>query len=253
VRHTLGALPPVRPQVFADWSAYVNGKLPVPPTSVAVPAVVTWGMDGNNQYGDCTIAGADHCIAAWDLEVKEADPVATDAADVLQYKAITGCVTPGDSRDTGLVLSDVLKLWSTKGLFGGNEIAGYAPVRHQAILDMHQAIAAYGAAYVGVALPQSAEDQFGAGPPWTLVGDQPVGGHCVAFVGYDPEWMYAVTWGGVVKVSWAWWAYYGQEAWAIIPQAFVEAGKGPDLNLAQLKADIGTLTVPKAKKAWWKI
>jgi len=252
VRHKLGALPPVRPSALGDLADYA--KLPTPPASVAVPAVADWGTDGNQSFGNCTIAGAAHCIAAWNAESGSTDPTPTEDQTVTQYKAITGCVTAGDAHDTGLVLSDVLKLWSANvGLFGDNKIAGYAPVNHKVVRDIHSAIAAYGVTYVGVALPESAETQFGAGQPWTLVGDPPVGGHCIDFVGYDPEWLYACTWGGIVKVAWAWWAHYGQEAWAIIPQEFVEAGKGPEIDLAQLQGDIKSLDTVKVKRPWWEI
>jgi hypothetical protein len=253
VQYKLGALPPVRPHVFSDLAAYAVGKLPTPPKEVAVPVVAQWGMDANDQYGCCAVAGGAHAINAWDVEVSENDAIPDADAVVAQYKALTGCVTAGDAHDTGLVLSDVLKLWQTVGLFSGNKIAAYAPVNHKVILDIHQAIAAYGAAYVGVALPESAEQQFAAGEPWTLEGDQPIGGHCILLVGYDPQWLYAVTWGAVVKISWAWWAYYATEAWAVIPQEFVEAGKGPRLDLDSLKADINTLNLPEVKKPWWDI
>lgn len=252
----MGALPPVRPPVFDDLKGYA--ALPTPPARVAVPKVAAWGMDGNDQYGNCAACGATHLIAAWDVETGSTDAVPTSAETIEQYKAITGCITPGDENDSGLVLSDVLKLWSNVGLFNRNKIAAYAPVNHKAVLDIHQAIAEYGGCYVGVDLPQSAEDQFSAGMPWTLVGDKPVGGHCVSLVGYDagssrgPGWLYAVTWGKVVRVEWAWFAHYATEAWAIVSQEFVESGKGPLLNLAQLQADIATLAPVPIHKPWWE-
>lgn len=255
--HKLGALPPVRPPVFADLADYAT--LATPPATIPVPKVTAWGMDGNDQYGNCGMCGSSHLIAAWDAITGSADPIPDEAQTIEQYKAITGCVTAGDANDTGLVLSDVLKLWSNVGLFGDNKIAAYAPVNHKAIVDIHQAIAEYGGCYVGVNLPQSAEDQFNAGMPWTLVGDAPVGGHCVVFIAYDagssrgPGWLYAVTWGKVVRVDWTWFAHYATEAWAIVPQEFVESGKGPLLNLAQLQADIATLEPVPVHKPWWEI
>jgi len=169
---------------------------------------------------------------------------------VEQYKKLTGCVTPGDSHDLGLVLSDVLKVWQQEGLFAGNKLAAYAPVDHTSVLDIHQAVAAYGVSYSGVALPESAEEQFNAGEPWTVVGDQPVGGHCVVIVGYDPAWLYVCTWGAIVKVSWAWWATYATECWALIPEEFVAAGHGPELDIPGMQADIGQLAVPP-HLSWW--
>lgn len=252
--HRLGALPPVATGL-PDLSTYAT--LPRPPASLAVPKVAAWGQDGNSIWGDCVLASAAHCIAAWDAELGGRDPIPTDAEVVAQYQAITGSKKPGDSRDTGLALGDVLHQWATKGLFQNNKIAAYAPLNIKSILDIHQAVSEYGAAYAAVALPQSAEDQFSAGESWTYVGDAPVGGHAICFLGYKagskagPGQLYACTWGSIVAVDWDWWAAYGQEVYCIIPQAFVEAGKGPELDLTQLQADIHSLK--PAKKAWWKL
>jgi len=184
MRHTLGLRPPVRPHGLEDLKVYASGKLPPAPATVPAPKVFSWGMDGNDQHGDCAMAGAAHDLLAWGaildaLGHKAVVPVPpTQAQGVEQYKKLTGCVTPGDSHDLGLVLSDVLKVWQQEGLFAGNKPAAYAPVDHTSVLDIHQAVAAYGVSYSGVALPESAEEQFNAGGPWTVVGDQPVGGHC---------------------------------------------------------------------------
>lgn len=255
MNHRLGLLPPVRPHGLDELKIYAKGKLPTPPARVPVPAVADWGMDGNDQYGCCAIAGAAHDVAAWDavlsaLKVLNVtlDHVPTSDEVVAQYKALTGCQAPGDVHDTGLVLANVLQAWKTVGLFGGIKIQAYAPVDHKNILDIHTAIASYGVAYVGVALPESAEVQAEQGQPWTLVGDAPVGGHCIVLVGYDESWLYAVTWGKIVKISWAWWAYYATEAWAIIPAEYLNAG--PSIDVEQLEADIDSLMEPTAP--WWK-
>jgi hypothetical protein len=253
----LGRRPARRPSQLRLLSGYLAEGIPTPPVSVPTPNVEAWGMDGNEQFGDCTIAGAGHLIAAANFDVSRTDPVPTSAEAVAQYKALTGCVTAGDSHDTGLEESALLKTWTDVGLFGDNRIAGYAPVSPVGTQMIRQAVAAYGACYVGVNLPQSAEDQFDAGEPWTYTGDQPVGGHCIVFVGYDETWLYAVTWGAVVKVAADWWEHYGEEAWAVIPQAFVEAGRGPTLDLATLRADIASLDAPPRPKparrqSWWE-
>jgi len=255
MNHRLGLLPAVRPHGLEELKIYAKGKLALPPTRVPVPNVAAWGMDGNDEYGCCAIAGGAHDVAAWDaiLAALKAvnvtlDPVPTEDEVIAQYKALTGCQTPGDAHDTGLVLAHVLQAWQTVGLFGGTKIRAYAPVDHTNILDLHTAIASYGVAYVGVALPQSAEEQFQAGEPWALVGDAPVGGHCIVLVGYDEKWLYAVSWGSVVQISWAWWAYYGTEAWAIIPEEYVQAG--PSVDLDQLVADLNALMEPTVP--WWK-
>lgn len=230
--YKLGKLDAVRPHALADLGDYAVGKLPGPPTSCGVPSVSTWGMDGNDRVGDCTMAGAAHLIAAWDVEVGEHDPVPTGTAVVHEYFTLTG------GPDSGLIEHNVLKTWYGQGLWG-NRLGGYAPVRAGDLTALHQAIAFYGGAYVGVQLPSSAQTQFSAGQPWTVDPSSPIeGGHCIVFVGYDPQFLYAVTWGQVAKVTYPWWARYGDEAWAALSQEYVEAGRGPALDLASLRADL---------------
>jgi hypothetical protein len=225
---------------------------------VTVPKVA-WDLDGNDQYGDCVVGTAANTVGVA-VAVLEATfgpgtpgttvPVPSAAQAIAEYKALTGCVTPGDANDTGLVISTFLQDWATApGLFGGDLIGGYAPVYLTDIAEIKQAVAAYSFVVVGVNLPQSAEDQVenapaGTIPVWSYVGDQPIGGHCVAFVGYDTTYLYAYTWGTVVAVELAWWQAYGEEVWAVIPMPFVAAGKGPEVDLAELQADIGSLDGP---------
>jgi len=229
----LGKLPAVRPYGVADLSAYTQSRLPSPPSQVPTPTVADWGMLDNDTLGCCTISGAGHAIMAWDTEVARQDTPPDDAEVKSQYFAITG------GADTGCVEANVLALWQGSGLFGDNKIAGYAPVNVQRITDIQQAIAFYGCAYIGVALPASAQEQFSANQPWTVVpGSKILGGHCVVLVGYDDHYATAVTWGATVEVSYPWLAKYMDECWAVISQEFVEAGRGPALDLASLQADL---------------
>lgn len=254
-----GRLPAAPVVGVAELKAYASAPLPAPPASVAAPTVAVWGMDGNGPdptvtipgdgsgVGDCTIAGAAHCVSAWNAEVGTKDAVPTADQVVTQYFALTG------GQDNGLACTSVLQTWHTTGLFG-NRIGAWAPVNHKQIIDIHQAVDAYGACYIGVNLPDSAETQFENNEPWSYVGDAPTGGHCVTIVGYDATYVYVVSWGAVVPVTYPWLSAYLEEAYAIVPQEFVEAGKGPTLNLAALQADLGLLNVtPKPPKHhWWQ-
>lgn len=254
-----GRLPAAPVVGVAELKAYASAPLPAPPASVAAPVVAAWGMDGNGPdptvtipgdesgVGNCTICGAAHGIAAWNAEVGTKDAVPTADQVVTQYFALTG------GQDTGLACTSVLQTWHTTGLFGLNKIAAWAPVNHKQIIDIHQAVDAYGACYIGINLPDSAETQFENNEPWSYVGDPPTGGHCVTIVGYDATQVWLVTWGQLQSASYVWLSAYLEEAYAIVPQAFVEAGKGPTLNLAALQADIASLNVtPKPpKRHWW--
>jgi hypothetical protein len=232
----LGKLTAYRPPGLRDLVGYAKTPLPSVPDKVSIPKT-TYAMDGNDQVGDCTLAGACHVIVAANAQVAMSDPVPADTEVIDQYYAITG------GQDTGCVEADVLKLWHTKGLFGGNKIAGYAPVNPRDVTAIKQAIAFYGAAYIGVALPQSAQQQFGAGQPWTVVPGSPIlGGHCIVLVGYDTTYVQAVTWGAVVNVTWEWLGKYCDEAWAILTREIVEAGYDAlHIDLTELRADLASV------------
>ncbi|MGH9121408.1 MAG: hypothetical protein ACRDYC_05610 [Acidimicrobiales bacterium] len=232
----LGAKAPRVLYGLRTLDAYCVGPLPAPRAMVPVPAETDWGMFGNNTVGDCVIAGCAHALIAWDTESAESDPIPTDAAALAQYYALTG------GPDTGLVISEVLQTWQTSGLFGGKPIAAFCPINFANVLDLHCAVDFYGDCKLGVALPQSAMDQTAANQPWTVVPGSPIiGGHDVEIVGYDPAYVQIVTWGEIVDVSYPWLAQYVTEAYAIIPNEFIEAGKGPDLDLKTLQADLASL------------
>ena len=235
--YRLGALAPQRPYGLATLSAYAKGKLPAPPAKVSVPASVrSWGMMDNDRLGCCTVSGVGHAIQAWNAELAQRDAVPTDAEIETEYFELTG------GADAGCVEADVLAQWHRHGLFG-HRIAGYAPIETHDHVGLHQAIAFYGAAYLGVALPASAQEQFAAGHAWTVVPNSPIeGGHCILAVGFDQNYVQIVTWGKVVNVSYPWLATYMTECWAILSHQLVAAGHdGAGINVADLQADLAKL------------
>lgn len=232
----LGKLAAVRPHGLSELSTYTLGKLLSPPPSVAVPQVSSWGMMDNDRLGCCTISGVGHLIVASNAEVHGLDAIPNDDLIEKQYFEITG------GQDSGAVELTVLSQWFKEGLFGDNKIAGFAPVAAHKLGDVHSAVAYYGAAYIGVSLPGTAQQQFANGEPWAITPeDQIEGGHCVVIVGYDANYLYAITWGAVQAITYPWFAKYCDEVWAVIPQAFAEAGKGPLIDLNSLRADINAL------------
>jgi hypothetical protein len=235
--YKLGALAPRRPFGLSTMATYSNGRLPQPPAKVDVPLVQAWGMMDNDRLGCCTVAGAGHAILAWNAQVVEDDHVPTDDEIESTYFSLTG------GADSGCVEADVLETWRTSGLFG-HKIAAYAPVERNDFIGLQQAIAFYGAAYLGVALPASAQEQFANGSPWTVDPYSPIeGGHCILAVGYNEHYVQCVTWGATVNVSYPWLARYMTEAWAIISNEFVEHGAGPLLDLDTLTSDLNGITI----------
>lgn len=244
----LGKLPATRPYGLRDLVAYSNGPLPSPPPSAEPPSFSDWNMFANGPddsctvpgapFGDCVMAGAAHLIMASNSQVHREDPVPSSNDVANQYLTLTGGV------DSGLNESDALAFWRSQGLFGDNRISAYVPVDPNQIPHVHASIAFYGTCFLGVQVPASAQDQFANEEPWTVVPGSPIeGGHCIVAVGYDQQWLYCVSWGRVVPVSWPWVQAYCDEGWCVISQEVAEAGAGPGglLNLAALQKDLDAL------------
>lgn len=236
----LGKLPATRLAGVGTLGLYSTGKLPAPPPSVAVPGDVSlYPMDGNDEWGDCTIAGVAHLLAAWDTLVDSTKiPVPTSAKVVALYEKLTGSKTaPGPGLNEATLLSQ----WRSKGLFG-NKIDAYVPVDYKNIVELQQAIAFYGAAYLGIACPESAQQQFQENQPWTYVPGSPVeGGHCIVALGYTQTAVLCATWGGIAEVTYPFLSHFLDEAYAIISEEYVEAKKTPMLDLAVLQQDLDNL------------
>jgi len=235
----LGRKPAVRPIGLSDLRCYTaTDSFPTPPPVFAAPSGVEWGMDGNDTLGDCTIAGVDHLIAAWNVLFGVSDPRPSLSVLEAEYHALS-------PDDQGCVEATVLADWLSPGLFG-QTIAGYAPLDHRNEIELKQGVAFLGGAYLGIACPSSAQEQFAEQQrtdkmiPWTVVpGAQIEGGHCIVAVGYTAIGLLCVTWGSIVEVTWTFLRKYLEEAWAIVSHELAE--KGTDtlgLNLAALQSDL---------------
>ena len=223
----------MRPHGLDDLAYYTRGHLAPPPPAVPVPGVKLWGVMANDRLGDCTVAGVGHLILAANATSMTCDAIPNDDDIVKQYFTITG------GQDSGAVEVDVLRAWYTKGLFGNNKIAGFAPVKTSNLLDVHSAVSMFGAAYIGVALPGSAQQQFASGKPWAITPQDKIeGGHCVLIVGYDSQYCYAVTWGAIQAITYPWLSRYMDECWAIISQEFVETHSVLDIDALRSDLDL---------------
>lgn len=246
----LGKKPALIPAGLHDLTYYVAGALPKPPASVAVPVVPNpgtaagggaWGMLGNDQYGNCGVAGIEHGFMA-DVSLVKAKgftppTAAQNTAYYLKYD---------NNVDEGVVLSSFLA-YVEKNKFYGSTIEAYAPVAYSDIPTLQFCVATYGFAYVGINVTDAmmAACQGVVWQPWTqAMLNSPIdGGHCVIIVGYDDQYLYVVTWGGIQKITYGAWHGMSDEAWAVITGSQVTANSdGRGVNLAALKADISKLS-----------
>jgi hypothetical protein len=227
-----GRLPGHIPAGLEDLLFYIAGRVPKAPASVAVPTVADWQMLGNDQYGDCGVAGLQHLFMADAADTATSESFPSEADLVSYYLQYTG------GQDSGVVLADYLAHVHQAGYFG-HEVAAYAPVKVHDIPTLQFAVWAYDAAYCGIAVTQQMQADFQAGQPWTLESlESPVvGGHCIPIVGYDSQYLYAVTWGQVQPIAYSAWHYLSEEAWAVITGELAK-GDGHGVSIKALQADL---------------
>lgn len=245
----LGKLDPVFPSCVPFLREVAMGKLPATPTTVSAPnpGPSGWGMLGNDQYGNCTIAGAAHEEIVFKVVSNQPTvvPNATQAIDV--YLGLTG------GADTGLVIANVLATQLKTGLFSAeDELAGggFARLNEGSLLQLHESIAFYGTAKLGIQCPESAQTQAqeqaetGKVVPWTYAAGSTVeGGHDIEAVGYGNDGgLWCVSWGMLVYVTAGFLSHYLEEAWCPLPKQYREAGHGPKgVDWASLDAALASL------------
>jgi hypothetical protein len=242
----LGKKDPQHDARTLQLAKYVGAHLSAAPAAQAwSKKVKTWPMYMNDTIGDCAIAGPAHMIECWAANAQSLIQIAD--ADVLKAYEDVGGYRPGKpATDGGCVLMDVLKYWRTTGI-GGHQIGAFTSVSPHSSAYVQDAIFLFGGLNTGFALPVTAQNQA----VWDVVAGASRnpdakpgswGGHCVNIVDYDARSLTCVTWGALKKMTWAFFKSYCDEAYAIISQDFLAAGKAPNgFDLATLQNDLAAL------------
>lgn len=243
---------------------YKLGKLPARPGAIkfklttylqkqAIPfkaghyqLISKWGMLGNDQYGDCVLAGAGHETMLWNKTAGK-DVIVDTPEALLAYHDITGFDPKDPSTDQGTDMELAAKWRRNTGILdtksNRHKVAAYLDITAGNRDQLEHAIYYFGMAGIGIQFPQSAMDQFNSGKSWTVVANSPIeGGHYIPAVGYDSKYVYVVTWGKVQRMAWSFYQKYCDEAIAYISQDALKNGQTIDgFNYIQLIADLKSL------------
>ena len=221
----------------------------------AVPAVfghdtliagAGWPMFANDRYGDCVWAGAAHETM---LLVREAGNTVTFSdADVLgDYAAATGFDPKEPQTDQGTDMqaaADYRRKTGIRDSAGARHtIAAYLALEPGNVEHLYLAAYLFGAVGIGLALPQSALDQFDKAQAWDVVANAPnAGGHYVPLLGRSASGLHVVTWGAVQMMTEAFLKAYCDEAVAYVSQECLVAQKSPEgFDYAGLLSDLAAL------------
>lgn len=241
----LGKLP-VRVDVRTlPLARYVDiAELPTPPARFDETANVhDWPMYANDRIGDCTTAAAGHMIEAWTAAANGTATEIPESAVLTAFDAVK--IVDPQTGEEGAVELDVLKYWRKTGI-GGHAIGAFARVSLVDQRLVRSGTWLFGGLYLGLALPVTAQTQDTWDWTGSLTGPAAPGswgGHAVDVVGYDDEAMTIVTWGSLKQMTWSFFERYCDEAYSILSNDFLAAGKAPNgFDLAALKEDLALVT-----------
>lgn len=198
---------------FAD--VYNAALLPTPPTIPWGRAglVKNYGMLGNDQYGDCVPAGQDHLIMVRN-KVVGVDVAFTETDALDSYTSMTGFSKWNPFSDQGTDIQEAAAFWQKTGMRDTvpnfHQIDAYVDIQIGNIDEVLLASWLFVGVGIGVNLPASAENQFRAGQPFSVVqGDGDEGGHYIVIIDIATNGNpICVTWGAEQELTRDWLAKY---------------------------------------------
>ncbi len=197
--HFLGCAPPRPGSVQLKLSAYLDmAALPPIPSSFGheeQTPPIPWGMLGNDQVGDCVVAGGAHEHMIWSY--MGGKPLTFNTADVL--KDFTGITGLPPSPLVGADMQQAASYRQRVGLLGADKqrhkIGPYLELAPGNLRELYAAMYLFGAVGIALHLPSTAEQQFNNRQSWHIVG----GGY---WLGYHYVPCVAVREGNIVIVTW---------------------------------------------------
>jgi hypothetical protein len=241
-------------------SALTAGKvLPAPPPAEdwTQGMASNLGMMLNDTLGDCTCAAFYHALQVWTYNatgttVTQPDPD-VEKLYVLAcgYNPKAGGEGPGGNEQN--VLTYILRSGAPTGPAGKtvNKLTAFVEVDPRNLDDVKRAIVDCGVAYIGFNVPQYIVPAPPATPPavWNVqsANAKIAGGHAVVLAGYDAEGFRLISWGQYYTMTWAFFAKYVDEVYALADPVWIAAkGTTPGgLTLAQLQAQMQALAEKK--------
>lgn len=220
-----GRLAPVRTKPRLKLGPFVAAAAAPPPAVDWYSHVTSWPMYLNDQLGDCTIAMVAHNIQSASTYGDGRTETVTDDNVLTVYEEVSG-YRPGEpSTDAGAVLQDVYAYWRKTGV-GGHRALAFAEVEVSDQAEVKTAINTFGAVGLGIVVTEQMMSDFDAGRGWTRAGGRSLGGHAIVAVGYDADGVWVVTWGQVIRMTWACFRRVVDEGWVAVLAEWVNDTSG---------------------------
>ena len=217
----LGKRDPIPDLAAPSLDAFRKRALPPPPPTLDRYTGVAFQPFLNDTLGCCTIAAIANGIVLRTTLALGTPVVMPDATVKACYAKVT--TPPFDpatgANDNGAVETDVLSWFAREGVVLRDqslEIGTWGKLNGSPE-SIRSAVYLFGSAYIGLALPVSAQSQTVWDATGDLIGDAAPGswgGHAVLIVGYDAAGVTLATWGATQKATWAFLAAYMDESYA---------------------------------------
>jgi hypothetical protein len=211
------------------------------------------GMMLNDKLGDCTCAAVYHALQVWSFNAGGSMVTQPDS-DVERlyilacgYNPKVGGEGPGGNEQH--VLTYLVKSGAPTGPKGQtrDKLVAFVEVDPRNTDDIKRTIVDCGVAYIGFNVPQFIVPQNGHPPQvWDVQSTDTtiVGGHAVVLAGYDAKGARVISWGQYYTMTWAFFAKYVDETYALADSTWINAkGTTPGgLTLDQLEAQMQAIT-----------
>ena len=167
-----------------------------------------WGIMGNDRYGNCVTVSKAHMIMAWLSNTRKQDYSIADSYVITESRAIGGL--------NGFNILASVKLWRKRGFFG-DKIWAFADLSLNNALFIQAAVSYFGCVELGVNLPNA----WKGADVWNIGNGRDYtpgswGGHSVPIVGYDSQYVYVISWGEIIPMTWDALPIFCDEAYTFI-------------------------------------
>ncbi|PXW28783.1 UNVERIFIED_CONTAM: hypothetical protein DES50_11167 [Williamsia faeni] len=252
----LGKLPARPGAAKLRLSTYLDTSvLPKPPAEFGHEGLVSsWGMLGNDSWGDCVWAGAGHEIMLWNAEAQTTVAIDADAT-LHNYSQVTGfdpnAGAPGHNpTDQGTDMEKAARYRRRTGFIDANghrhKIGAYVALRPGNLNDLWYATYLFDGVGIGVEFPAQWMDAFNEHRPWDSVAHPTIeGGHYITSVAKKGGTATIVTWGCGIPLTAAGYQQFNDESLAYFSEEKLLNGKDVNgFDIDALRADLAALANP---------
>ena len=231
--------------------------LPPPPPSfdfdaTLLPLTLPAPMFGNDQWGDCVVAGQANALMRMEGFEQKLVVQPTDNDCLKRYWKLQGAHCWNKHPDNGLNPLVMLNDWRKNGWkLNGKTYTIYAwgQVNHLDSTEVMQCASLLEGIHAGLALPKSAGDQFEKGETWDVVSgpdSEPgsLGGHWVYLPAYSNAGLFygCVTWGKRQLMTKRFWDAYVVIAVGIVDNRDKWLGAESPVNVPLLDSYLQEVT-----------